>query len=552
MINKNAKKRSSSDALFYNIIDKILIVFCFGSVALFILYPLLSILKQSVCLDSGVSFFEFKNILENNGVLLENSLKVAFLVAIISTSIACVVAIHIRFTKGIKQRILTGLLLISMVSPPFVSALAYIQLFGRRGLITNGLLGLSITPYGFLGVVLMESVFFASLNALLLLTMLYKIDISLLNASLDLGASRSYTIVNIVLPLIKPALLICFLLSFIRSMADFSTPIVIGGRLETVATEIYMQMIGYSNLSRVAALNVLLVIPALIVFIWYRKITSKNNKIFSGTMNKYIGSEEFHFKGILAFIIRFLSSLFFVFLVLQYGIIFLGGFTKQIRGKMSFTTVYLEKVIFNNYETLLRSLCYAFIVATIGTIIGILITYYIERRQIRLANIFDFIVTMPYMLPGSCFGIGYILAFNKPPLILTNTGIIVIINMIFKQLSITTKATSAAMMQINRDIDNAARDLGANKMEVFRDVLLPNLKNGFMAGFINNFASAMTTVGAIIFLVSPGKKVAVFTLFDSINSGRYGEASMIASYIILITAFVNISFSSAFLRKVKR
>ena len=66
---------------------------------------------------------------------------------------------------------------------------------------------------------------------------------------------------------------------------------------------------------------------------------------------------------------------------------------------------------------------------------------------------------------------------------------------------------------------------------------------GMGRGFINNFTSAMVTAGAVIFLVTPGQKIAVFTLFDCINTGRYGEASMIATFIIAITISVNVLFS---------
>lgn len=147
------------------------------------------------------------------------------------------------------------------------------------------------------------------------------------------------------------------------------------------------------------------------------------------------------------------------------------------------------------------------------------------------------------MLPGSCFGIGYILAFNHEPLKLTGTAVIVILNMIYKQMSITTKASASSLLQISTELDAAARDLGANKFLVMKDVILPNVKQAFATGFINNFTSAMVTAGAVIFLVTPGQKIAVFTLFDCINTGRYGEASMIATFIIVITISVNVLFS---------
>ena len=76
-----------------------------------------------------------------------------------------------------------------MVSPPFIASLAYIQLFGRNGLITKGVFGLSLNPYGWLGVVVMQTLFFSSLNALMIIGMLRKMDMSLVRSSFDLGAS---------------------------------------------------------------------------------------------------------------------------------------------------------------------------------------------------------------------------------------------------------------------------------------------------------------------------------------------------------------------------
>lgn len=314
-----------------------------------------------------------------------------------------------------------------------------------------------------------------------------------------------------------------------------------------MATEIYMQIIGYSNLQKSSALNVLLLIPAVVGFALYRYLMRKNDKIFAGNNNKASGAEEdFKLKGISGIVVYATSALFFVIMILEYGSIFLNSFSKNMRGTLKFTTDYLNALLERNMDTFIRSIVYALIVALVGTFIGMFLSYYIERRRIRFGNFLDFIVTMPYMLPGSCFGIGYILAFNHEPLKLTGTALIVIANMIFKQMSITTKAVTASLAQINLNMDDAARDLGANKLRVFWDVLLPNLKPAFVTGFVNNFTSAMITAGSVIFLITPGQKIAVFTLFDSINTGKYGEASMIATFIILITVLINVVFYVGF------
>lgn len=544
---------SSKGACLSHILDRLLLAVLLAAVGMFILWPLLCIVRQSFAVDGGWGLDAYRSAFQDHWDLVRNSAFVAFLSAACSTALAAAVGLCVRFSHRRVRTLLMGLLLVSMVSPPFISALSYIQLFGRNGMITRHLLGLSVNPYGWQGVVIMQSLFFTSLNALLLISVLDRLDMPLLQASADLGASRSATVRRVILPLIRPSLLVCFLLSFIRSLADFGTPIVIGGRFETVATEIYMQIIGYSNLTRSAALNVLLLIPALAVFWLYRRLMHKNDRIFAGNANKAgQGEGDFRLRGPAAAVVYPAAAVFFTMMALEYGSIFFNSFMKNRKGTYVFTTEYLHALLERNMDTFLRSVGYALIVAAVGTLIGVLICYYVERRRIPLGGWLDFVVTMPYMLPGSCFGIGYILAFNHGPVKLTGTALIVVANMIFKQLSITTKAAAASLTQISTNMDDAARDLGASRLRVLTDVLLPNLKGAFSAGFINNFTSAMITAGSVIFLVTPGKKIAVFTLFDSINTGRYGEASMIASFIIVITVAVNVVFSALMRRSGKR
>ena len=521
------KRASFYDAHFYNILDYFILAVLVAGVLIFILYPLLCMIRQSFVGEEGFSTEVYKSIFSDNLLLVKNSVFVGVLSAFFSTILGLLVSICV-WTAGKKPgKFLEAILLISMVSPPFIASLAYIQLFGRNGLITKGVFGLSLNPYGWLGVVVMQTLFFSSLNALMIIGMLRKMDMSLVRASFDLGASSGYTLWRIVVPLLKPVLLSCFLLSFIRSIADFGTPVVIGGRFETVSTEIYMQVIGYSRLDKSAALNVLLLIPTILVFILYRYLMQKNEKV----------------RGLSAMVVWLGAGIFFVMMTLEYGSIFLNSFSRNLRGKITFTTMYLDALLERNMDTFIRSVEYALIVAIVGSMIGILLSYYIERRKIKFGGVLDFIITLPYMLPGSCFGIGYILAFNHEPLKLTGTAVIVILNMIYKQMSITTKASASSLLQISTELDAAARDLGANKFLVMKDVILPNVKQAFATGFINNFTSAMVTAGAVIFLVTPGQKIAVFTLFDCINTGRYGEASMIATFIIAITISVNVLFS---------
>lgn len=524
--------------------DKLLLCVLLIGMAVFILYPIFCMVRDSLYLRGVFSLERYRGLLQANSSLLANSLLVALFTSLLSTLFSVATAISIFACSGRRKMFLQGFLLVTMVSPPFVSSLAYIQLFGRRGLITWHLLGLSFNPYGWHGIVLMQSLSFAPLGGLFLLGMLNKVGGKLPDASRDLGASPAKTLLHVVLPLIRPAIWACLLLAFIRSLADFGTPIVIGGRFDVLASEIYLQIIGYADLGKASALNLMILIPVAILFLGYRSLLKRSDRMLHMGDSGGFGEGESARVcpgGIIGVLVWGCSGLFFVAMGLQYLTIFAGGFIKSVKGTYSVTLDNLDQLLTYDTDTLIRSVVYGLIVGIGGTLFAMLLSYYIERRSIPLRGTVDFVATMPYMIPGICFGIGYILAFNHPPLRLTGTAAIVILNMLFKQLPNSTKICSASLSQIPVTWEEAARDAGAGRLHVLKDIILPNMNRAFVTGFIYNFTSAMTTGGAILFLINPGKKVAVFRLFDAINTGEYGVASLLSTCIILITLVVNLA-----------
>lgn len=548
----HAQKRSTADRWYYRALDRGLFYFMAAAVLLFVLYPLLCIAAKSVVIDGSLSLRYYRSLFQDNLKLLWNSFFVAVPTALFSTLIGTAIGLRVALSSGKTRLVLMAVLLMTMVSPPFISSLVYIQLFGRRGWITHGLLGLMINPYNEWGIIAMQSLHFASLNAIFIIGILNKLDHNLIHASRDLGATPAKTLWNVVLPMIRPAIGVCFLLSLIRSLSDFGTPVVIGGRFTTLAAAIYMKLIGYAKLEEASAMNMLLLIPAVLVFVLFRYLMKKSDGILgSAPGTKSGGSLPMRVRGPAIWTINLISIVFYGMMVLQYLCIFLTGFLKSKRGVYFFTLENFNSLFRYNIDSLVRSVQYSLIVAVFGTLFAMLFSYYLERRRVRLRGFYDFISTMPYLLPGTCFGIGYILAFNQKPLALTGTAAIIVLNMVFKQLPTITKISNASLLQLDPKIEDAAQDLGAGRFFVTKDIVLPNLRQTFVTGFIYNFTSAMTTAGAIIFLISSRHKVAVYTLFDAINSGEYAVASLISSMIIVITLLVTGLVSALVLRKEK-
>ena len=202
-------KRASKDALFRICgqgADRLLLLGLLGSVCLFVLYPMVCILLRSLQGGEGLSLAAYQMVWNQYRVNLWNSVFVGVLTAGFCTILSTATALFLSTRKGWSKLLCMGLLLITMVSPPFVSSLAYIQLYGRRGWITYRLLGLSWDPYNCWGVIWMQSISFVPLNALFLTGMLSKLDPGSLQAARDLGAGPGAILRDVVLPLLRPGI----------------------------------------------------------------------------------------------------------------------------------------------------------------------------------------------------------------------------------------------------------------------------------------------------------------------------------------------------------
>lgn len=517
-------------------LDKILLITIVLSVIIFIFYPFASVFITSIVENGSIDFSYFSFVKEES-YLIKNSITTGIYTTILSTLLSIMVAIYFYTSTRNVKVIVMAILMLTIISPPFVTSLSYIELFGRRGLITHELLGLSISPYGQLGVVLMQSLGFTSMNAILLIGYLSRLDKSLIESARSLGAKTSNIIKDILLPLMKPAITVVMLLSFIRSLSDFSTPRIIGGAFNVLATEAYLSVIARGDIRRAATISVILFIPAIIVFLLYM------TKFQSFAMGQHGTSSgegvSIKREGFFYYVMKVGAIFFLIWILMQYTAIIMSAFTDMYRGQMYFTLDHFRDSKVNLLDTFPRTIFVALVAGIVSSLIGLILEYYAYIRNYKLAKAIDFVATMPYIVPGTFFGIGYILAFNNPPLELTGTLLIVILNITFRQLPFATKVAYSTLTQINRETMNSAKDLGGHHLHVIKDIIIPLSKSGLFISFVNGFTSAMTTIGSIIFLIYPQQKLATMIMFDVIESGKYGEGSVIAVLIMLTCIIVN-------------
>lgn len=516
------------------------------SLCVFILWPIAAVLRAGLFVDGRPTLELIHAAITDSRGLLWNSVFVGVLSTVTTLFIAVNVALWATRSGSRLSKPLFGLLLLTMISPPFVTSLSYVMLFGRRGLVTYKLLGLSLNPYGWHGVVLMQGIGFTSLAAILLISVLRGIDGRLEEASQDLGASRARTIARITLPLLVPGVAAVGLVTFIESLADFGTPIIIGGRFTVLATQAYLNFIGISNLPLAAGMGILLLVPSLAAFLLYRHFTDRITFYTRGTN---VVSDPMPLPRWLRIIAGAVTLLFATFVTIQYLTIVMGAFATTWGVDFTPTLKHIQMLSPSVFTAIARSIRFALFTAIVSTALGMIVSYLLERRRFRGRAGLDFVATLPFMIPGPLLGIGYALAFRDAPLALTGTLAIVLLNMVYRQLPVSTKAGAAVLSQTDPEVEDAARDLGASEQRVVRDIVFPQLRPAFLVGFVNTFTASMVTIGAIIFLISPGTKVATVELFGAVRGGHVGLAAVIANIIMLVTLSVNAFFSWLMLRR---
>ena len=252
------------------IIDYFIISLLVSGILTFILYPFLKIFIYSFFSNGRFSMkgFEF---LRHSGHLIGNSLYVGITVTVLTAVVSVSIGLFCYMSSSIVKRTVSFILMITMISPPFVSALSYIKLFGRRGFITYNIFRISADAYGVGGVVLMQSIGLISLSALIIISSLDNIDRAQIDSARSLGAGTDSIIMDIILPELSSSIKVIAVLAFIRSIADFSTPLIIGGAFETLASRSYTVFISDGDILQAGAMNILLCIPVIITFVFYMR-----------------------------------------------------------------------------------------------------------------------------------------------------------------------------------------------------------------------------------------------------------------------------------------
>ncbi|WP_426955061.1 ABC transporter permease [Muricoccus radiodurans] len=479
-----------------------------------------------------------------------NSLALATIVGVLSTLLGLAFALISARTRFPFPRLLRIISMLPVITPPFVIGLALILLFGRSGMVSNLLRDLFDLPrsrwiYGMPGLVIAQLLAFTPISYLVLLGVLKGVSPSLEEASSTLRSGRWRTFRHVTWPLIRPGLANAFLIAFIESLADFGNPMVLGGNFRVLSTAIYFAVVGAAHdQGQAAVLAIVLLTFTLSAFLLQRLWLGRRSYVtVSGKGDSGLPARLPHGLRVACYgaVIPWL-----VLTTAVYGIILAGGFVKSIGTDNTptlehFLTAFrIEHGVSgwflagSAWSSLLTTLQVALMSMPLTAALGILTAYLLSRQRFAGRALFEFMTMMSFAIPGTVIGISYILAFNVPPIELTGTAMIMVVAFIFRNMPVGIRAGIAGLAQVDKSLDEASLTLGARSAATLRRVILPILRPAIATSMVYAFVRAITSVSAVIFLVSGEYNLATVYIVGRAEFGEHGIAIVYSAVLIAI------------------
>jgi iron(III) transport system permease protein len=534
------------------------------SIALFTLWPMLNVLTRAfapvrelgalasfaarladgriwglACLHSGIAC----------GAAW-NTLLLATVAAAATTALGLAFALIVTRTGFRAKRALRLLTVLPIITPPFVIGLSLILIFGRSGLV-NQLIEAATGQqpgrwiYGFQGVWLAQVFSFTPTAFLVLIGVVEGIAPSLEEAALMLRARPARLFATVTLPLMLPGLANAFLVVFIESLADFGNPVVLGGSFAVLSTEIFFAVVGaQSDFSRAATLATILLAFALMVFFIQRGIVGRRSYV------SLTGKGETGLPARLPAGVRLAAYAVAIpwaaLTATVYAIALAGGFVRVWGRDWTPTLEHYRRAFAieladgglmltgGAWSSLRTTVVLAAVAAPVTAGLGLLAAWVLARQRFAGRVALEFALMLTFAVPGTVLGVAYVLTYNVPPLELTGTALILVLCFVFRNLPVGVRAGLAAMSQLDRSLDEASATLRASTAATLRRVVLPLLKPAIVTALVYAFVRAVTTVSAVIFLVSAEHEMATVYIINRVINGDYGLAIAYASALIVL------------------
>ncbi len=519
----------------------------------------------------GFTLFHWKRVFSSeltHNILarpLFNSLTTSVSVSVCAMFIGSVLAWLVSRTDLPLKKSIATVSVLPYVIPSYIHALAWIALFknnrigGAAGVFQylTGIVPPDWLSYGFFPIVVTLSIHYFPFTFLLVSAAFTSIDSRLEESAEILGASRFHILRRITFPLVLPALLSSFILTFSRVLGTFGTPYFLGSpvRYYTLSTQIYANITNRIPSVGYILAFVLILISSTIIYANQKMIGRSKSFVTIGgkgflVNDTPLGKLRYPLLGMIVLLVLASVVLSLVLLVWQTLTLYPGDYSLKHLTLLFWigepNTVFAEGEagILRNSAILgatWNSIKLALTASALAGFFGIFIGYAVVKgRNTKLASAVEQTSFLPYLVPGIAFGALYLALFSHnigPIPALYGTFFLVALVCIAKNLPFTGRAGITSMLQIATELEEASETLGARWTMRFRKIILPLSIQGAISGFVLVFITVMRELSLIILLVTPETRTLTTMTFRYQEQGYTQFSSAISVLIIVIVLF---------------
>jgi iron(III) transport system permease protein len=521
-----------------------------------VVLPLGSLLWGSVSEDGRLTLEHFAEAFANRlyTQALRNSLLLGLWTAGLSVAIGLPLAWAVSRTNVPGKRFLHVTAVVSYLTPPFLTAIAFVNLFSPNAGLVNRLVrdvlgapALTFNVFSMAGLILVTVPHTFPFVYLLAASALESVDASMEESAQILGAGRWRTAAAVTLPLVAPAVLAGALVAFVNAIALFGSQAIIGlpGRVFTLPTRIYALFDYPPQYGLACAMSLVFVALTVVALYLQRRYLARRSYVTLGGKGSRpqlvdLGPGRWGLLafGVAVFVVTVAApyvTLLAVSVSKSWGLDFWQNLTLK-----HYRFVLLEYDV--TRRAIVNSLLLAAATATLAVLLGSLVGWLDIRTALRGRKLLDYVSLVPLGLPGIVVAVALIQFWLRMPLPIYGTLLIILLAYTGRYVPLGVRSANAAFRQIDPSLEETARITGAGWLRTFTSVTVPLARSGLFAGWLLVFVPALQELSASILLFSSGSitlAVAVYNLYET------GALEPVAALAIVTMLIITVAIALA-------
>lgn len=517
----------------------LLALFALGLLLVFLLWPLANLLHGSV---AGAGDSGWAQLLDDPRYLraLGNTLLLGALVtgcaSVLGVSLAYVTA---RFDFPGKA-LVAVLPVCTLVVPEVIVSQTWLMILGNNGLLTRALedhLGLALPSfYGWPGLVLVMSLVYYTYIYLGTLAAIRGFDAQLEEAAQSLGVPPAKARLQVMLPVVLPAVLASGLLVYTLVVGNFAIATLLGGKVQLLSVLTYLSFVSEMGTnaglqSALATLSIAIVAGVLFLQRWL--VGRKRYEIVQGR-----SAPAQRLRGVRGALLGAATALFILLSSLPLLTVLASAFTRS-RGPVmhwgQFSLENLERVLLRSPEPILNTLAYGALATLVGILLSVVISYLVIKKKNLLTPAIDYLAMLPLAMSGTVLGIGLVMTFNSGPLALSGTAAIIVVAFVIRRFPFGVRSASATLYNIPDSIEEASISLGVPPLRSFFKVVLPLMAPAVAAAAVLTWTTIVAELSASLVVYSAGRETITIQVFRLVETGLQGQAAAYGLVLVLLT-----------------